>query len=224
MRLTALSPGRDGTFYLQGLQKNLHLHVKAGLGPQKFGAWACTNWKEDQGISLSTFHCLFFFFPDPRDFAECATEKACSSPTPHLINWKLTFSLTHRWGRPARIFQRVYTHMGSHWPWLRMKFQLIDAGRIDRIYLKWNFHFRSWLPKHVFFLMSTRSPRLGCDVLSLLRSPIQAAIDFAASRGSNLLANNTPNLCVLTCNKKTPDESMSILRPLPLLILSHVQA
>lgn len=109
-----------------------------------------------------------------------------------------------------------------------MKFQLTDARRIDRIYLKWNFHFRSWLPKHVFFLMSTRSPHLGCDVLSHLRNLTQAAIDFAASGGSNLLANNTPNLCMqvglLTCNEKAPDKSMSILRPLPLLILSHVQA
>lgn len=198
--------------------------LKPAWGPRNSVLGLAQIERKIRGSPSPHFTAFFFFFPDPRDFAECATEKACSSPTPHLINWKLTFSLTHRWGRPARIFQRVYTHMGSHWPWLRMKFQLIDAGRIDRIYLKWNFHFRSWLPKHVFFLMSTRSPRLGCDVLSHLRSPIQAAIDFAASRGSNLLANNTPNLCVLTCNKKTPDESMSILRPLPLLILSHVQA
>lgn len=160
MRLIALSLDIDGTFYLWGLQKNSHLHFKAGLEPQKFNVWACTNWKEDPGNSLSTFHCLPLPPPDSWDFAESAPEKACSSPTPHLINWKLTFSLTHRWGRPVHIFQHVYTHVGSHWPWLRTKFQLIYAGRRVRRYLKWNFHFRNWLPKHIFFYVNQK-PTFG---------------------------------------------------------------
>lgn len=114
MRLIALSPGIDGTFYFRGLRKNSHLHFKAAWGPRNVMLELTQIGRKIRETPYSHFTAFFFFFPFPDswDFAESAPENACSSPTPHLINWKLTFSLTHRWGSLAHIFQHVYNSHG----------------------------------------------------------------------------------------------------------------
>lgn len=79
MKLITLPPGIDATFYLQSLRKHSPLLFKDGPKPQEHNAQACTNWKENWGNSVSSFHCIL---SDSWDFAEFAGEKACSSPTP----------------------------------------------------------------------------------------------------------------------------------------------